>query len=341
VDVPMSDSIAVSPFYSHGSPFSARMPPPSPLSKWLGRPWPPEFFLPNCPCCAGGGTSQGYHVFGGATSSAIVASNYLWNSAWTTKTAMSPEREEHAAQTPSTSGAAFIYGGVNSINILTRLDTYTPDAWTADTAMPSPARSLHTGCVISGKAYSWAGLQLGNITTSQNDQCTPGSPSTWVTKTACLTLRSNGAASYIGSKGYFFGGDNSTITNQVKTNEEYDPAGDSWTTKASTPLGALARNGQASFSINSVAYMIDGGPTVLNENQSYTVDAWVAKSTPLTPARQYPAGNSLDASLVGWITGGGTNATNWIATHEEYTPDSWTNRTNLPVSITHARAAFA
>ena len=97
----------------------------------------------------------------------------------------------------------------------------------------------------------------------------------------------------------------------------------------------------AVFPISGRAYVIDGGPTVLNRNDSYVVDAWTTKLTPLTPARQYPAGASIDSGGVGWITGGLISSGTSLTNHDEYVPDAWTSRTACPSSMSNGTASPA
>src|SRR5262249_47355122 len=216
---------------------------------------------------------------------------------------------------------------------------YASDAWASETAMPSPGRWRSAGVAISSLCYNWSGWNSSNVPQSQNDQMTPGSPSTWATKTAVTAARGNAAATFISAKGYHFGGDDSTPTQQ-RTNYEYDPSGDSWATK--TQLPTPARNGMACFTLSGTAYVIDGGATINPQNDSYTVDTWVNKTAPpSTDKRQYLSGASVEAAGVGYITGGlkPTGAT--VATHEEYVPDTWTSRANLPVTIQNALSLYA
>src|SRR5262249_20346613 len=157
-------------------------------------------------------------------------------------------------------------------------------------------------------------------------------------KTAVTTARANAAASYISAKGYLFCGDDSTPT-QTRTNFEYDPGGDSWATKTQSPTPA--RDGMACFTIAGRAYIIDGGATINPQNDSYVVDTWTNKTAPPSTAkRQFLSGASNDAAGTGYITGGlqPTGAT--VATHEEYVPDTWTSRANLPVTIQSAVSLY-
>lgn len=306
---------------------------------------------PGLICCCTGTTAQNYHYVGGQISTGGGAkTNYLWNSAWTTKAAMSSNRLAMGAATPTTTSSAYFYGGgTTDISFFsTTLTSYTPDAWTSDTSMPTPARNGSASLAISGLCYSWGGITavgLSETDTAQNDQLTPGSPSTWATKTAVTAALGFAAATLIGSKGYNFCGHKvvgGSLVNQT-TNFEYTPSGDSWATKTAYP--STARTGLSAWTISSVAYAIDGGANLVPILESYTVDTWASQATPPTAeptdAAQYHGGASIDASSVGWVTGG-LNANSTVSSkHSEYTPNAWSTRTASTVALYYASGAIA
>jgi hypothetical protein len=304
---------------------------------------PARFFLPNCPCCPG--ASQTYHCIGGLTSgtpSTRRNTNYEYTiDAWTAKAVTWAAVEALAGATPTTSGPLYVYGGISSSSpfFLTRSDSYLPDAWSTNTAMPGSAVWAAAGCAIAGLCYSFGGNDSASVPQTQTAQMTPGSPSTWAARTGMTQARGHGGATYIGSKGYHFGGDNASGT-QTSTNYEYDPSGDSWATKTAVPNPAV--DGMAVFTIAGHAYVIDGGNIAVAQNNSYVVDTWTVQAAPPSAAlRQYVAGASDDAGGVGRITGGLVHTGATVATHEEYVPNTWATRANLPITIEDAIALFA
>ncbi len=312
---------------------------------WL-RPWrdPPGFFLPNCPCC-GTAPSQAYHCIGGVTAGSPSTrrnTNYQYQTdTWTAKASLDKAIDSMAGATPTTTGPCYKYGGICAVSPfwLTQTDSYAPDAWTSQTAMPSPGRYRASGCAISGLCYSIAGWNSSNLPLSQNDQMTPGSPATWATKTAMIQTRANGVATYIAAKGYFFCGDNSTPT-QTQTTYEYDPSGNSWATKSSCP--SPARDGMAAFTISGTAYIFDGGAGIAEVTDAYVVDTWTAKTKPPdNVSRQFVAGAAFDSAGVGYISGGLLTTGATVATHQQYVPDTWTSRANLPITIENAVSLYA
>lgn len=302
---------------------------------------PPGFFGPGwrkCNCC----TTQAYHTLGGENNTPVVLStNYQWSGGWTTKAALAVTREAMGGATPTVPNPAYIYGGASATSPfwLQRCDNYVPDTWSTDTATSVAARDEVASCAISSLCYSWGGKNVSNVVQSTNEQLTPGSPSTWATKTAVTVALWASAASYIGAKGYNTGGVTAASAT-VRTNYEYDPSGNSWATKTQMPTPA--RSGHAAFTISGTMYCIDGGATILPQNDSYVVDTWTAKIAPLgSIVRQYLGNASIDAGGVGWITGGLPSSGVRIATHDEYVPDTWTNRTNAPQALDRNRSVPA
>lgn len=252
-----------------------------------------------------------------------------------------------AGSNPSTTSSAYVYGG-GATNVLTTSTTsysYTPDTWSSNTSLPSPSRIFAYGLAISGLCYSWAGATsiITNTYTAQNDQMTPGSPSTWATKTAVTNALESPAATFIGAKGYSFCGFQNvagTVTPETY-NYEYTPSGDSWATKTAYP-GAARGAGTAwtltdTSGVTDTAYMIDGaaGGALATANQAYVVDTWASQAAPpqtdsnAGKAAEWHGGNSLSCAGPGWITGGLESSNAKSAAHLEYVPNAWTTRTNV------------
>ena len=232
------------------------------------------------------------------------------------------------------------HGGVSNTAFLTQSsDSYVPDTWSTNTGnASSPARrGWQAGLAVSSKCYQFGGWNSSNIPQSQNDQMTSGSPATWATKTPMPQARANAGTTSLGAKGYNFGGDNSSPT-QTNTNYEYDPAGDSWATKTAYP--ATNVDALAAFTFNGTAYAALGFPSgaVL---KSYIVDAWTSKAAPSTTVTAFATGASIDASNVGWVTGGNVSSTASSDQHLEYVVDTWTIRAVIPTKLQNGAAAAA
>ncbi len=293
-------------------------------------------------CCCGSTppASQNYYCMGGAALGGTRKDqNYQWSSGWTAKAVLSSARDSMAASTPTTTSSLYTYGGVSNAAFLTQSDSYAnTDTWSTNTAMPTPARYRSAGVAISSLCYNWGGWNSSNVAQSQNDQMTPGSPSTWATKTAMTLANTNAKAANISAKGYNICGANAANAN-VATNYEYDPTGNSWATKTACP--APAKNGLAGFSISGTIYVMYGTPDTTRRNDGYVVDTWSSYATaPGASLVAYPASYGIDASSVGWATGGTHDGISSIADHVEYVPNAWATRTNIPVAITNAVAAI-
>jgi hypothetical protein len=269
----------------------------------------------------------------------------MWTTgAWTAKTTMSSARYWMGSATPTTAGSAYTFGGLDATSFLSRSDNYsgTGDAWATDTAMPTKRYdSTCSGIAISSLGYNFGGTDDAGTILSLNYQLTPGTPSgsSWATKTAMPAARSNGAAGYIAAFGYFFGGFSAGPTQQ-KTTYRYDASGDSWTTKTNYPT--TARDSQSAMSLSSAVYVVNGSPTNLPKiNYQYVDDAWTLMATPPNGAFDMPCGAGIDAATVGWQTGGNNSLGSSQGMHIEYTPNAWSTRTNLPISIGHGTASPA
>ena len=276
-----------------------------------------------------------YHTTGGekqGTPNVIVSTNYRWTSgAWSTKAATPVPIETHGGFSPTTVGSGYIMGGDSSSSPFfpSRMDSYVLDAWTSEAAMPAN-RWKQASCSISGLGYSFGGFDSGSVCKADNYQFTPGG--SWATRTAMTQARDWHKATNIGAKGYNLGGENSGGAS-TNTNYEYDPSADAWATKTSFP--SLARNAMGCWTLSSVAYIIWGGPTAVNRNDSYVVDSWTAMgAVPNYPnVRQAPGSAGVDSISVGWVTGGITALGNILNNHDEWTPDAWSTRTVSPTTL--------
>jgi hypothetical protein len=84
-----------------------------------------------------------------------------------------------------------------------------------------------------------------------------------------------------------------------------------------------------------------GSPDSTRRTDGYVVDAWSSYATAPGPLTQYPSWASIDASNVGWATGGTSNGATSLAQHSEYVINAWASRTAPTTSITNATASAA
>ncbi len=123
--------------------------------------------------------------------------------------------------------------------------------------------------------------------------------------------------------------------NVVSTNEAYDPATDSWVTKASLPTPRYH------FGITvcqNRIYCIGGYGTGVNEVYDPATDTWETKAS-MPTARERPCANAVDGKV--YVTGGETAGFNVSNVNEVYDPstDSWITKTPSPYKITSCGSA--
>ncbi len=154
---------------------------------------------------------------------------------------------------------------------------FASDTWTTKANMPT-ARNYMTSGVVNGKIYVIGGLAYGDHLLKTVEAYDPTTDK-WVTKTDMPTARRGIAAGVVNDKIYVVGGlvcsnNDSTYTAKM---EEYDPATDTWTTKASMPT---AREHLAAGVVNGKIYVI-GGSAALNTVEEYdpATNTWTAKAS--------------------------------------------------------------
>ncbi|MCW4046930.1 MAG: hypothetical protein NWE99_05135 [Candidatus Bathyarchaeota archaeon] len=239
-----------------------------------------------------------------------------------------------------------------------------PNTWTVKTSM-NVARAYFGVAVVNGKIYAIGGdegSETGNCLTGTSmtylvvnatEEYDPASD-TWVSKTPMPTSRALfGTAVYQGKiyciGGYngaavFYGPDSwnwKTEYYDVGANEVYDPATDTWQTRASLPT---PRFSAATNIVNGKIYVI-GGHTMtdlwrnfnLNEVYDPETDTWTTK-TPAPFNVSSPASAVVDGKI--FVLGEDPNA-NWRNIILIYDPatDNWSIGDAAPVS--HAATAAA
>jgi N-acetylneuraminic acid mutarotase len=144
------------------------------------------------------------------------------------------------------------------------------------------------------------------------------------------TARSLLAAGVVGSKVYAIGGTPGTLT----TVEEYDPATNQWTTKASM---TTARYGLAVSVVNNKIYAIGGSSGTTVEEYDPATNTWTNCGTPAPGNGCTPMPTGREGLAIGVVGSkiyaiGGTTGPSPFATVEEYDPatNTWTTKTSMP-----------
>ncbi|MFC2037950.1 Kelch repeat-containing protein [Chloroflexota bacterium] len=206
-------------------------------------------------------------------------------------------------------------------------------SWTTGTDMLTP-RWEHSVCVVDGKIYVIGGA--GPIYQAQGtvELYDPVSD-TWETKSPMPTARQALSTSVVNGKIYAIGGGVSLddwygIVETYSTVEEYDPATDTWTIKASMPT---SRGWHSASVIDGKIYIFGGsqnsGPStdrVLTvEVYDPATDTWNQKEN--MPGTRASGHSSVMAGKIYLIGGYGVKYR-----VDEYDPstDTWTAKSEIP-----------
>lgn len=165
---------------------------------------------------------------------------------------------------------------------------------------------------------------------------------TWLTKTPMPTARSSVMAEVINGKLYVVGGvrgPHGCCNADVATLEVYDPATDTWISKASMPEprsagGAAITDGRL-YVVGGYSYS-QGRDLATLQVYDPASDSWATK-TPMPTARRWLSVEAIDGLI--YAIGGTRNDLAQFSTVEVYNPatDTWTTKASMPT----ARSAMA
>jgi len=254
---------------------------------------------------------------------------------WTAKTAMPTPRNNMAYATVG--GKIYTIGGWADF---ANNEVYDPatDTWAIRAPMPvglTAAQSAEAG----GKIYIIGGRNSSGFQTI--NQVYDTATDTWATK-APFPFAGNGlsagSAAASGGKIYVFGGwgVGSALPHAYGTSE-YDPATDTWTSKAPmlASAGGGGRIGMAAANVGGIIYVMGGNefggpPGNSSRNDAYdpATNSWTAKAS--LPIAQHAAEAVVIGGKVNIL--GGFENTGMTTLHQQYDPaaDSWTTMTPIP-----------
>jgi N-acetylneuraminic acid mutarotase len=172
------------------------------------------------------------------------------------------------------------------------------------------------------------------------------SPNSWTSKAPMNEARSSLGVAVVNGKIYAIGGSTqsgsmpnsipSTVygfkgTMGVDTNEEYDPATDTWETKTPMPT---ARGWLTAGVVNGKIYLIGGEPNgTLNEVYDPATDSWITK-TPAPTALSWTWASSATSAVfnskIYFVGGEGSGKLNQIYDVET---DKWSSGASSPSSV--------
>jgi N-acetylneuraminic acid mutarotase len=240
---------------------------------------------------------------------------------WTTKTRMPTPRKNMAGA--ALNGLIYAIGGDNDFSNFATVEAYDPttDTWTAKAPMPAP-RNFHAVAVTDDILYAVGGNNGAFLSTV--DAYDPVTD-TWTAKAPMPTPRLglgvgvvNGIIYAIGGR-YNIGGTDINLG----TVEAYDPATNTWTSKAPMPT---PRERCGVGVVNGIIYAI-GGTNHNNSPFFLTVeaydpasDSWTTKAPPLLAAA--PAADVINGTV--YAVGGGASCSTQ-GTVEAFTPGAPAN----------------
>lgn len=152
---------------------------------------------------------------------------------WAKKASMPTER--YGLSTGVVNGKIYAIGGIGGLTAVEEYDPAT-DTWTKKTDMPT-GRSFPGISVVNGKIYVIGGNEgpgLWGTTIATVEEYDPQTD-TWTSKADMPTAREGLGASEVNGKIYAIGGSATSGRESwinMTTVEEYDPATNTWTTKA-------------------------------------------------------------------------------------------------------------
>jgi N-acetylneuraminic acid mutarotase len=224
-------------------------------------------------------------------------------------------------------GKLYVAGGAASQtdgNNIATLQVYDPvgDIWTNGASLPAGGSGMGGG-VINGKLYVAGGADAPNTGLNTTLRVYDPVANSWSTLYSPLpTARNFPGVGVVNGILYVVGGFDLSGT-VLSVVEAYNPANDTWTTKASMPT---ARYQFAVEVVDGILYAVGGntnGPNgILNTVEAYNPvsDTWIT-ATPMPTARTLPGVGVINGVL--YVTGGLTAVPfALLATNEAYTPST-------------------
>jgi len=263
-----------------------------------------------------------------------------WRSAnaWAVKTVMPTGRSGLGAV--ASGGKIYAIGGSPGTGVyLAKNEVYDPvsNTWTEKAPMPT-ARSQFALVAAGGKLYAMGGCIADNGVyctgfSSANEEYDPKTDS-WTARAPMPTARAQLMAAEAAGKIYALGGtqDSRWLAAVLSTNEEYDPASNTWIARAPMPT---SRRGAGAGALNGLVYVVGGSQSdlvyTLTQNEAFNplTNVWTARAAMPTSRRTAVA---VAGGKV-YALGGYTNADYATADkNEEYDPatNAWAIKPPIP-----------
>ena len=212
-------------------------------------------------------------------------------------------------------GKIYAIGGLSKEwNQRPMVEMYDPvaDTWTKKADMLTAGEFVSTS-VVNGKLYAIGGC-FGIVTLARLEEYDPATD-TWSTKADMPTARGHGlSTSVVNGKIYAIGGSSRTgsFWTGVSTVEEYDPATDTWSTKADMPT---TRTYHSTSVVDGKIYVVGGqvyhdrfvmSPTV--EEYDPATDTWTTRADMIPTPRSSLSTSVVDGKI--YVIGGSLTSRN-------------------------------
>jgi N-acetylneuraminic acid mutarotase len=240
-------------------------------------------------------------------------------------------------------GRIYAIGGESSSAVLTQVEAYDPstNTWTTRATLPSPRAELAAVRGPDGRVYAiggyYASLPLSLVTAYD------ATSNVWASRAPMPTARL-GLGAAVGSDGliYAVGGSQTGTSGSIyATVEAYNPATDTWKTRAPLPQ---ARVDLAVAGANGLVYALGGHDASGVTTATLWVydpasNAWSTRAPMHTARAHLAAAFGSDGKLYAIGGDDASNPPNPLSSVEAYDPatNTWTSRAAMPI----ARGALA
>jgi N-acetylneuraminic acid mutarotase len=223
----------------------------------------------------------------------------------------------------------------------------TVDSWTTLTPMPTARQQLGTA-TVDGKIFAIGGRNEFNRYLGTNEMYDPAT-NTWVKKAPMPTPRNSFAIAVYENKIYVIGGETNLPRGNGDTgissiNQAYDPATDTWETKASMPT---PRSQLGASVVDGKIYLMGGVQidqnypdyySTMNEVYDPKTDTWTTKPS-LPKEVTSPVSIAIGTKI--YLMGGRTFVNDISDFNQVYDTkkETWTSAKPLPTKIDAAAGA--
>jgi N-acetylneuraminic acid mutarotase len=225
----------------------------------------------------------------------------------------------------------------------------TVDSWTTLAPMPTARQQLGVA-TVDGKIFAIGGRNDWiNRYLDINEMYDPAT-NTWVQKAPMPTPRIDFAIAVYENKIYVIGGEinlprGNGESEICSTNQAYDPATDTWETKASIPT---PRSALAASVVDGKIYLMGGYQftrsypgynTTMNEVYDPETDTWTAKPS-LPKGVTRPVSTTIGSKI--YLMGGATFGSDWSDFNQVYDTEkeTWTSAKPVATGIDGAAGAL-